>query len=261
VTTYQPGNSYLNIVVGDVLGGSEEIFFEVLFCLLMEQDFGYYEGKSFAARQNTGTLSVKEAHRAMHKDDPGFVDVESKDAMALRVDAFLDDHLYPIMDSDATGQEHIVAIVSHGILLSVLWRRLLLRLPPKSVSLHPEILAKIGQLDLERLGGWSNTGYLDLKMRRINEPQLAVTPSASTNTNTASSPPKHDAESPATPFLSLAVPTDMGKSLTGWSMTILAVNSRDHLTGLKRTRGGVGSARHDPSQQSISSFFNKQKKE
>ena len=48
---------------------------------LIEQDFGFYEGKPFFARfdsENTG----REAHYDNHKSDPGFVDVESKESMA-----------------------------------------------------------------------------------------------------------------------------------------------------------------------------------
>jgi hypothetical protein len=41
----------------------------------------------------------------------------------------------------------------------------------------------------------------------------------------------------------------------GWSSTILAINGKDHLRGIKRTRGGIGSSRHDASQSSIKIFF------
>lgn len=47
--------------------------------------------------------------------------------------------------------------------------------------------------------------------------------------------------------------------LNGWSTFVQVVNSKDHLNGLKRTRGGIGSAKHDNSQQNIESFFKRRK--
>jgi phage baseplate assembly protein gpV len=47
----------------------------------------------------------------------------------------------------------------------------------------------------------------------------------------------------------------------GWNTTILAINGKDHLKGLKRTGGGVGSSRHDTSQKSIETFFKRRKVE
>jgi broad specificity phosphatase PhoE len=85
---------------------------------LIEQDFGYYEGKSFQSRSVGSKKTGRETHREKHKDDPGFVDVESKESTAKRADCFLDEHLLPLFDTDATRDEHVVAVISHGILLS-----------------------------------------------------------------------------------------------------------------------------------------------
>lgn len=198
----------------------------------MEQDFGFYEGKAvFAGPQKGGTISGKEAHGALHKDDAGFVDVESKEAMALRADAFLDEHLLPLMD-----ENNVIAVVSHGIMLSSLWRRFLRRLTAKSVTIHPDVIAMHGQLDLERPGGWSNTGYMELEMSLV-----ALSPKAGPSNDVSESP------SSSHPF-------------AAWTTTIRAVNHKAHLNNLKRTRGGVGSSRHDEKQKSIVSFFKKQKR-
>jgi hypothetical protein len=51
----------------------------------------------------------------------------------------------------------------------------------------------------------------------------------------------------------------MAAVFEGWTITVNAVNSRLHLQGLKRTGGGVGSARHDDKQQGIETFFKKRK--
>jgi hypothetical protein len=167
------------------------------------------------------------------------------------------------------GGEHVVAVVSHGILLSVLWRRLLSRMPPNSVTLHPEILVSHGKLDLERLGGWSNTGYLELEMRHSVIPLPPVTPSTFIDPVVALDLPEEDkmpqfVEAASTLSAARFVPTNAttdAKTLSGWTTTVRSINSRKHLVGLKRTRGGVGSASHDESQQSIEFFFKKQKKE
>jgi hypothetical protein len=252
----------------------------------MEQDFGFYEGESVFARPQKGSnVSGRDAHRALHKDDPGFIDVESKESMTLRVDTFLVDHLHPIMELDAVDQEHIVAVVSHGIILSVLWRRFLQRLPPKSVTIHPEVVALHGPLDLERFGGWSNTGYLELEMRRLAPPPMSPPLPASVDsviegslsekeTSLTTAPDLVDTvvlssllEKKAPHKVALGSLSKSSRTVlstgvfTAWTTTICAVNHKQHLVGLKRTRGGVGSSRHDEKQKSIHSFFKKQKKE
>lgn len=50
-------------------------------------------------------------------------------------------------------------------------------------------------------------------------------------------------------------------SAQGWTTTIMTINGKDHLKGLKRTGGGVGSSRHDASQKGIESFFKRRKVE
>jgi broad specificity phosphatase PhoE len=248
---------------------------------IMEQDFGFYEGKPVSVRSTKGgNVLAKDEHRTFHKDDPGFVDVESKESMALRVDAFLDVHLLPIL-----GEEHVVAVVSHGIILSVLWRRFLQRLPVKGVTIHSEVVAMHGHLDLERLGGWSNTGFLELEMHRLATPPMSSPlPTSLDNVLEASLPEKETLPTVlpglgdsvdlsslpekevrrGSSFVSPSRPAKIGSTtntFTNWTTTIRAVNHKPHLTNLKRTRGGVGSSPHDEKQKSIHSFFKKEKKE
>jgi broad specificity phosphatase PhoE len=232
--------------------------------LLTEQDFGSYEGKSFASRPSGSSKNGKEAHREIHKDDPGFVDVESKKSMALRADTFLDEHLFALLNQPQANSG--IAIVSHGIFLSVLWRRLLLRLPPKSVTFRSELLATYGSLDLERLGGWSNTGYLEVEMLQSVAPGLPTEESLAADANTikidvafvAAVPLDEEAISNTSSTVQLKT-ASTAIVLTGWTTSILAVNSKSHLVGLKRTGGGVGSSRHDDKQKSIESFFKRRK--
>lgn len=246
---------------------------------LIEQDFGYYEGKPFYARSDPKKTG-REAHYEKHRDDPGFVDVESKESMAKRADAFLDQHLVPLFGESSSGRS-VVAIISHGILLSNLWRRLLLRLPRKSLTIAPEVIAARGTLVLEHLGGWSNTGYLDLSMSRDG----AAVDSASTPRSSLRAEPQEVASLPTLPppladdegaAVSLTTtPSEAGeegeageackpakagsKVLHDWSTTIIAVDSKQHLVGLKRQRGGIGRLAHDEGQKKLDGFFKKQK--
>ena len=243
--------------------------------LLMEQDFGDLEGKKWSDMQ--ADLRTK----------PGFVAVETKEAMGLRADAFLDDHLLPLLNVMGDGSEHTIAIVSHGIFLSTLWKRLLRRLPSRSICLARDLRSN-ARPSLEHLGGWSNTGYLELLMTRqdaassptsksnvseplepklnktiekVDVPQGAV--QEATDGFEASEASADDvADETVTPAV---VPTPTTPHTTGprathdWTTTILTINGKDHLKGLKRTGGGVGSSRHDTSQKGIESFFKRRK--
>jgi broad specificity phosphatase PhoE len=248
--------------------------------LLVEKNFGSMEGKKFYERPPEVKLAGKEHHRVESKGTEGFVDVESKDAMAQRADTFLDMHLMPLL-GDTLSAENCIAIVSHGIFLSTLWKRLLLRLPVKSVILCPELQAT-ARPSLEHLGGWSNTGYLELNMirpvdsNRVSAPIQPPFPTPAPSPFSAETPGTNEglgkaevlqvsgdntvAQTPATPNKG-ALQTCAARIAPSWNTTILAINGKDHLRGLKRTAGGIGSSRHDTSQKSIESFFKRRKVE
>lgn len=262
----------------------------VRFPELVEQDFGYYEGRSFMQRSEGSPISGKRAHYQEHKDEEGFVDMESKEAMGVRVDKFLDEQFMPIVQASAHEAQPVVAVVSHGIILAVLWRHLLARLPPGSVSLHPELLAGGRMIFLEHLGGWSNTGYLELHLdhtssggddeaftdnvgtlekldRATDGEQAAFTPAtglASTNpikdAKWSKAIASQDEDTPkAVPPIRLEPTSRTTSKLAGWTTVIRAVNKTEHLKGLKRTGGGVGSSKHDEGQKNIDTFFKRQK--
>jgi hypothetical protein len=251
--------------------------------LLVEQSFGSMEGKKSYQRPPESKLTGKECHCAESTGTARFVDVESKDAMAQRADTFLDMHLMPLLDDTSSAAEKCVAIVSHGIFLSTLWKRLLLRLPAKSVVLCPELQAP-ARSSLEHLGGWSNTGFLELDMTCPSRYPTPIEPPSSTpvpaslpaetlTTNDGLGkvelsqvsddeklPQKGATEASATTndaALRMLTP----RIAHGWQTTILAINGKDHLKGLKRTGGGVGNSRHDTSQKSIRIFFKRRKVE
>ena len=194
--------------------------------------------------------------------------------MAKRADHFLDHHLLPLFDSDSAANEHTVAIVSHGILLSNLWRRLLLRLPRKSLAIAPEVMAARGDVILEHLGGWSNTGYLHLSIRRDDipnsfeaKPVSKSEPSDHTSTisksdpllaETSAAPPTTRSKSPET-GLDVTCYASVPRMLRGYSTKILAIDDKQHLIGLKRQRGGIGRSAHDENQKKLDGFFKKQR--
>ncbi|KAF2190864.1 phosphoglycerate mutase-like protein [Zopfia rhizophila CBS 207.26] len=270
------------------LGPSSTIPEIVQLPILMEQDFGFYEGKKWYERIADSKLTGKEQHRE-EQDTSGFVDIESKDSMAQRMDTFLDMHLLPLFDSSTNPNSHVVAIVSHGIILSILWKRLLLRLPPKSVAFSLESLANTRGFSLEHLGGWSNTGYLELHMQKTATQASSPTQRPNSGTpalKSASESSKNDAAGTKGEIVDLdAEKVTVGDGLIGeqqvmdvdakstqsafrssptkltyeWTTIIQTVNGRDHLKGLKRTGGGVGSARHDTSQKCIDNFFKRRK--
>lgn len=166
--------------------------------------------------------SGKEKHRSQHVHDPNFRDVESKVAMDARMDEFIAGYLLPLIRERA-GEKEVVALVSHGIILSHLWRCLLKLFGKGTVTLAPGLsVGNGGVTPLEYLGGWSNTGYLELDIQAPVE----------------SAPEK--------------------ARVSDLKMVIKTVNGKEHLTGLKRTRG-VGSSKHDEGQKKIEMFFKKAK--
>ena len=207
--------------------------------VLREQDFGFYEGKPFYARGRDGTRSGKEEHRLQHLEDPDFNDVESKEALDLRVSQFIGEYLVTILATESEDTPATVAVVSHGMTLSHLWRCLLKCFPKKSVRLS---LGDTGDADrivsLEHLGGWSNTAFLELQIS-LQKPNAENVPTAESAEISAKA--EHD-----------------NKFWFDYEMTIRAINSRAHLAGLKRTRG-VGSSQFDEGQKKIETFFKKPK--
>lgn len=241
---------------------------------LREQDFGFYEGKVFYERPKDSNKSGKEAHLETHRNDPGFKDVESKDAMKIRSDHFIDQHLVELLSH--TAAEHAIVIVAHGIILAHLWRCILRRFSRHSVSIAQGAASSGRELILEYLGGWSNTGYLELEI--VSGPAsttpLAISPSKRKRDDYAedsASPGIHDAavestrSPPPMPAMDGADEIVLPSStpdlhmLPDFKLTVKVVNCLEHLKGLKKTRGGIGSAKHDDSQKTIQSFFKKKK--
>jgi broad specificity phosphatase PhoE len=230
--------------------------------LIREQDFGWYEGKSYVERPYNSALSNRHDHR-----DEGFVDMEPIALIAIRVDSFLDEHLFPLLDCGMETEIPTVAVVSHGVTLVHIWKRLLLRMSPGSLKVHPELLTTIEHLDPQRVGVWTNTGFLELEFNRNSVVPVAVpldqnsstVSSLNVDTTTSGISPESQAPNLIQPVANITSVSTAFRMLDGWTTTINTINSTSHLIGLRRTGGGLGSAAHDEKQKTIDSFFKKRK--
>jgi broad specificity phosphatase PhoE len=210
--------------------------------LLREQDFGSLEGKTFSGRSRDSTKTGKDAD----ENESEFRDVETQEAMRMRSNAFIDEYLLDLFYS--VPGDYAVVVVAHGIILAELWRCILRRFPRTAVSVAPGVSPADRGLLLEFLGGWSNTGYMELEIKpREGESSNWTSPTT---------------EAPASATLAEAqVTTNKANEqrLLDMLLVVKAVNSLEHLKGLKKTRGGIGSSKHDEGQKTIGSFFKKRK--
>jgi hypothetical protein len=205
--------------------------------------------------------------------------------MRARVETFIDAHLVQFMHE--VEEDTSVAVVAHGIILSHLWRAILKRFHP-FVTVGPDVQSKAPGFSLEYLGGWSNTGYLDLEVKRRagsshETSKPCVNAGTSAEISTAPDPILPNSSEPedsmprgpsaSSPLLShkpttiVQLPLDASlapsppRSIKELQLVVKAVNSQEHLKHLKKTRGGIGSLKHDSNQKTVDSFFKKRKLE
>ncbi|KAF3070395.1 hypothetical protein GL218_00316 [Daldinia childiae] len=183
---------------------------------LREKDYGSSEGKNY--RNPNGLIQP---------------DSETPESMRIRVDRFLDSHLTPIVDTHVSDKI-TVAIVAHGIILGVLLKGLLKRFPGPAGS-----AARNGNHDnWSESAAWSNTGVLQARLEIANSVSEPDRPSDAVS-SVRSAAPSGDSN--------LHRPT--------MRLTIEFINNVDHLEGLKKTRGGIGSTKFDSRQRTMDSFF------
>ena len=182
---------------------------------LRERDFRSSEGKSFTSKRKIDQVSSV-------RDD-----AETYQEMRDRIARFIDDHLSPALrrlsgDDDSSAKS--IVVVAHGMILNVL------------VS---SLISRYGTVELQASTGgtrgadittvWSNTGYTELEVQ-LGEINVSGT----------------SATAKPSPAVQAAVRIEL---------KVIAVNVTDHLTGLKKTRGGIGSASFDRKQKTMDSFF------
>ncbi|KAF8460031.1 histidine phosphatase superfamily [Kalaharituber pfeilii] len=238
---------------------------------LSERDFGALEGKNyldtpsrakrpkydrtsfFRPRDRPQTPHPPVSIPQFHGNDTSAGEAESHESMASRANTFIDSYLLPIingprtpliapstisdlLDYPATQHVKTVAIVSHGIFLSVLFRELLSRFRITTVSSEAlEAGYTYGKVSPR----WENTGYALLHLH-----SLAYTGTPSTSSPTRSSVTYHN------PAAHSNQPQQLAHELI-----IQSINVKTHLSNLKRTGGGIGSARADPHQRTMMEYF------
>ncbi|KAL7815841.1 phosphoglycerate mutase-like protein [Trichoderma gracile] len=166
---------------------------------LREKDFGSDEGIKFGDSRGRAP------------------DSETPESMKARVDAFLDGYLLPLLSSqtDDVSSKSRCAVVSHGIILGVLYRELCARVIRGGITVDPNPSAASSLISPPF---WDNTGYLKCTVS-MAEPMAGEDKS---------------------------LPLRLHVSL---------VNCTIHLRDLKKTRGGIGSAAFDEKQRTLTSFF------
>lgn len=195
--------------------------------------------------------------------------------MKKRIERFVDAVFTPTVSQAAfNAGAGSVVIVAHGIILNVLLRALLVRFGPEEIAK----LAKPGDASWrsEWLASWSNTGYLEAELRvttpvavpasTIPVSQIKLVDCLSAVKNSIveedGTAPSEDAvvadqpEKASAPATNDLVPIPVSVS-SDIHLILRTVNCIEHLQGLKKTRGGIGSAGHDEKQKTMDSFFSR----
>ncbi|KAL2016983.1 hypothetical protein VTK56DRAFT_2702 [Thermocarpiscus australiensis] len=166
-------------------------------------------------------------------------DAESHEEMRSRAERFVLGHLAPVLAGQGAGAEGVIVVVAHGLILNSLLRVLLSRYGPEEMTR----LAKSGTGRAGYLASWSNTGYVEAVVEVNPVPPPVVdgsdAPSASAAVVSGERMPQPQ-------------PQPQQKRI---SLSVVGVNVLKHLEGLKRTRGGIGSAQFDKRQRTMDTFF------
>jgi broad specificity phosphatase PhoE len=158
---------------------------------------------------------------------------ESREQMRHRAERFVDGHLVPLFTAErAAPAAGCVVVIAHGLILDSLLRVLLARFAPRE-------MARLGDT---RTTGWSNTGYVELAVGV--GPSLSPSVGADGTDGARGSPGVSGERTPGTPLQQPQI-----------TLSVVGVNVLKHLEGLKKTRGGIGSAQFDKRQRTMDSFF------
>ncbi|KAK2745684.1 hypothetical protein FQN57_003580 [Myotisia sp. PD_48] len=194
--------------------------------VLQEKNYGSLEGRSF---YNSTKLC---------SETSAFIPAETQEMLVDRAKSFIHQHLLPLLN-ESEGLSVNVAVVSHGIMLLSLWSSLTqLSGPLPGPTLEVPNLA------------WSNTGYLEFDVR-FDTMQLAALPVPTSNSPIL---PNQPFELGYLPNDRIKIPSPVQPTL---SIRVHAVNEKSHLDGLQRTKGGIGSAKHDATQKKLDDYFRK----
>ncbi|KXX78312.1 Adenosylcobalamin/alpha-ribazole phosphatase [Madurella mycetomatis] len=148
--------------------------------------------------------------------------METRAGMRKRAESFVQGWLEPLLSEEES--EGAVVVVAHGLILG---------------ELLAVLLARFGSGLRDPVTAWSNTGYTEL----VVEARLSLAEGV-------------EGEGEAAPNESMPpVPPLRRQQQRQISMSVVGINVVKHLEGLKKTRGGIGSARFDKRQRTMESFF------
>ena len=162
--------------------------------------------------------------------ESGWVDPETPASVLRRVNQFLDVHLFPSVQkllADSVDGETSVVVAAHGITLGHLVSALVAKFRAGECPVYG-LAADDGHLH------WRNTGYFECLVE-------AVTPSSPATSH-------HSIQSQAPGIRPFPY---------GLKVTVERMNCVDHLTGLSKTKGGIGSAAFDSNQKTLDTFLTK----
>ncbi|KAF8416752.1 histidine phosphatase superfamily [Tirmania nivea] len=237
----------------DAPGYLEEFDLRVTRCPeLVERHFGSLEGKSYleappqlkrrkvdpksfyqkGAAHSTSKIRSSSSSSGSSETHYEAIGSESHESLSNRANVFIDSYILPLIDDsrdpiNSSYHTKTVAIISHGILLATLFRELVARFHIITVSSEAFEAGFI----VGKTPRWDNTGYTHIRLH---------------------SPAPPDPLAPET--LVLKIPPQMSYKLD-CELVVKEINVTRHLKGLKRTAGGIGSARADPKQRSIKDFL------
>ncbi|KAI8225673.1 hypothetical protein K4K55_008861 [Colletotrichum sp. SAR 10_96] len=143
------------------------------------------------------------------------VGAETSEAMFTRAKRFVDEYLGPIFACVDEAEEGAESVV---VVAHGIILGVFVRALRSAKNFGTVVASPEDQLPL----AWSNTGYVELLVAPVAPPS------------------KEPATAPTWPSLSIKT---------------VAVNSTEHLQGLKKTRGGIGSAKFDEKQKTLNAFF------
>lgn len=207
--------------------------------LLREKDFGSKEGRPIQSAQTTQQNNKSFLVGAKESYTTSSNDAETMPDMRYRARTFLSQHIIPRLFDEAYLQETI-AIVSHGVFMLALWNSLVEFFDRDQVRICLGNVATQSSPIFDFTPSWSNTGFMEVLIQPSQARGVHCPPNPSPSYLRA----EHEAK-----------PDDF--HLHGLALMVKAANSREHLVGLKRTRGGIGSAAHDGRQRKLDQFFKK----
>lgn len=148
--------------------------------------------------------------------------VETRAGVRKRAESFVQGWLVPLLSEEES--EGLVVVVAHGLILG---------------ELLAVLLARFGSGSRDPVTVWSNTGYAELVVK--------ARPSVVEGVDGEGEAASGESKPPA-----LSLRHQQRQQIT---MSVVGINVVKHLEGLKKTRGGIGSARFDKRQRTMESFF------